>query len=127
MTEADYRALTSLERDILQRLLEADFAGCEQLQEQLEGLRAKQIDDEGSLGFEVKAGAPAPVEHRVPVEAHYSDDDRAGDGAPLVHILLHVREGRLWMLEIYKDDGSPILQSPDPPRMDIWAQTGRAG
>lgn len=56
--------------------------------------------------------APAVVQERVVAEGYYSDEDTGSHDGPQVHVLLHVMEGRLAELEIYKDDGSPIRKGP---------------
>lgn len=45
-------------------------------------------------------------------EGYYSDADACLGEGPHVNVLLHVLEGLLAELEIYKDDGSPIKKSP---------------
>ncbi|MBB4226871.1 hypothetical protein GGD56_000691 [Rhizobium mongolense] len=77
---------------------------------QLLSARVSPIDRQGSLQFRV-VGPAAPVETRVPTEAHYFDGpDR--NGGPAVHLLIHVVEGKLHELEVYKDDGTAITALP---------------
>jgi len=97
-----------MEREVMQRLLAADFPGREELAKQLAECRVRIIDDECSLEFELGAGAkPAMVRQRIPVEAEAVDEDGI-----CVHILLHVVKGFAKELEVYKDNGSPIKQMP---------------
>ena len=65
------------------------------------------IDEYGSLRFDVKTDIKAPVIKRIPVEAETED----ADGVP-IHLLLHVVDGKVAELEVYKDDGSPITKMP---------------
>jgi hypothetical protein len=80
---------------------------------QLDGLSVKTIDQEGSLSLRPSYSAvPAEVQQRVVTEGYYSDEDTSSSEGPRVNVLLHVVEGRLAELEIYKDDGSPIKKAP---------------
>jgi hypothetical protein len=51
----------------------------------------------------------AEVVRRIPVEAEFDDQDGVG-----VHVLLHVLDGYLNELEIYREDSSPLQREPDP-------------
>lgn len=81
------------------RLLETDFPGCEALRGQLLTLRVLPIDGDGSLKLSVTGGDRAPVVRRVPVEAEMADVD----GVP-IHVLLHVVDGCLDELEVFRED-----------------------
>lgn len=94
---------------VVEKLLSADFAGRDELVIQLKEAMVMRIDANGSLRFRGD-GPFANVAERVAVEGFYCDDVN-GRGA-LVHLLLHVVDGRLHELEIYKEDGSPILIDP---------------
>jgi hypothetical protein len=48
----------------------------------------------------------------VPVTAIFDD----ADGIP-IYLLLHVVERKLWELEIYKADGSKIMNRPTPKKL----------
>jgi hypothetical protein len=113
--EQHFREPTSTEAEVMQRLLDADFPGKEEIAEQLAGCRVRIIDDEGSLEFEPSdAGRPAKVEKRIPVEADAVDEDGIH-----VHFLLHVVKGFAKELEVYKDDGTPIRRMPSPDDLEI--------
>ena len=103
----EFRSQTEWERALFSRLLERPFPGNAQLAEQLQNALVRQIDDEGSLGIQVRQPAKAEVFHRIPVEAECEDSD----GIKL-HLLLHVVNGVAEELEIYKEDGSPINMLP---------------
>lgn len=108
------RKMTNREAEILDRILEQLPSDREVLREQAARAKVHVIDQEGSLRFLV-ADTARPAEHiaeRVPVTA-ISDD---ADGMP-VYILLHLIAGRLWELEVYKADGSPIIDPPAPDKL----------
>lgn len=77
---------------------------------QVESASVARIDSDGSLQFRT-VGPNAPVLQRVPVEGRYSDGAHTALG-PAVNLLLHVVNGRLHELEVYKDDGSVITVCP---------------
>jgi len=103
-----YQALSKNERAILERLLEADFPGREQIRQQINNSLVTIIDECGSLRFDVTSDIKAPVIKRIPIEAETNDSDGV-----LIHLLLHVVDGKVAELEIYKDDSSPITQMPN--------------
>ncbi len=114
--ESQWRPLEEHERAILERLLECEFPGRDELRQQAKSVRAKLIDeyddDHNSLALSVHSPILADTEYRVPVEGEYLD----ADGVPIC-ILLHVVDGRLNELEIFKADGSTIK---NPPRPDLF-------
>ena len=112
LREEKFRPLAGSEEIILRALLERDFPGHSELLQQLRGLQAKRVDAEGSLQFLVASDVRASVNRGVVVEARYADADTQGESGAHVNILLHVNEGKLSILEFYKDDGSMILQAP---------------
>lgn len=105
MTVSTFRELTTQERELLYRLLEEPFPGQAEIKLQLTHAQVRQIDPDGSLEFRVSSGPNATVTDRVPVVAEYDDDD----GVP-VQILLHVVDGKISELDIWKGDGSPIRE-----------------
>jgi hypothetical protein len=108
--ESDLRPLNNAERAILARLLEGIFPGREPLLTQSLGITGRRIDTNGSLALH--PGGPSPkadVVRRVPVEAEFED----GDGV-IVHVLLHVLDGYLNELEIFRED-SAAVQHVAPP------------
>ncbi len=72
--------------------------------------------ESNTLLFQVnRALAPhAAVTWRVPIEAEGND----ADGMPFA-ILLHVLDGYLSELEIYRMDGKPFLDYPQPSNLRI--------
>lgn len=106
-SEGVLREPTLSEYQLLGRLVSSGFAGSDQLAEQLPGLLVSNIDSDGSLRLRPVRGGAADVVRRIPVEATYAD---AGGG--LVHVLLHVIDGQLDELEIYREDSGPVSVGP---------------
>lgn len=104
-----WRDLTKNERQLIELLLTKDFPGVEALRNQLETAKASAIDSAGSVQFRV-SGPLAEVQTRVPTEGCYFDTEGV-DHRPSVNVLMHVVEGKLHELEVYKDDGSAIETS----------------
>lgn len=117
MIDTDFRPLSDLERQTLAKLFELEFVGREQLQAQIPHATVQTIDN-GNLQFKVDERAPAAqVEGGPIVEARYSEDGEvslAGGLKAYVHVVLHIRHGRLYLLEVYKDDFSPLMKPLDP-------------
>lgn len=110
------RHLSKLERLVLAKLLSVDFPGKDQLNEQLHDVRVKRIDEQGSLELLPIRPAPiAAVEQRVPVEAEMLDKDGV-----TIHVLLHVVDGFLKELEIYRDDSNPLERGLSPEELDVF-------
>ena len=103
----NFRELTGRERGLVQQLTQLDFTGAAQIREQLEACQARTIDAEGSFELRVKRRPPARVFFRVPVELHARDSDGAG-----IHVLLHVVDGIVREIEVYKDTSAPITAWP---------------
>jgi hypothetical protein len=57
---------------------------------------------------------PAVVERRIPVEAELKDADGV-----TIHVLLHVLDGLLNELEVYRDDSGPIQRQISPEELDL--------
>ena len=109
----DYRQPSAAELAILSKLLESDFPGRGRLSEQLHGLQVKTIDEEGSLSLRVAPHlVPADLQKRIVAEGYYTDADASPADLLHVHVLLHVVDGFLAEMEIYKDDGSAIIKPP---------------
>lgn len=110
-----FRKPSPAEVEIMQKLLSADFPGKETIARQLADSRVRVIDNEGSL--EIEPSGPverAAVTKRVPVEAEAADEDGV-----IVHLLLHVNDGFVKEIEVYKDDGSPIKRMPLPGSLEV--------
>ncbi len=101
-------------RGVFARLFADDFPGRAALVEQLRTCRVRTIteyaDEYGSVEIQVDPAAPrAKVVGRVPVEAEWIDIDSVP-----VYWLLHVVDGVMEELEVYKADGYPVRGKPRP-------------
>ena len=105
--QAQFRKPTKEEQTLLQRLLEAEFPGKEQLAPMVQDMLVRPIDEAGSLELRTQANTRATVIKRIPVEAEAKDKDGV-----TIHVLLHVVDGRPIELEIFKDDSSRIKYMP---------------
>ncbi len=105
--ESNFRPLEASERELLQGLLAPEFPGREELRRQLDSLLVKRIDEDGSLALQTGPAAPAPVKCRVPTEGQCPDAD-----GTVIHVLLHVANGLMNELEIFKEDSSRVLNPP---------------
>jgi len=114
MKSINYREMTPDERRLLEHLLNVDFPGRGAIWEQISNSLVTEIDENGSLEFKSKIGVKANVNKRIPVEAEFEDTDGVK-----VHLLLHVVNGVVKELEIYKDDGSPINKKPETENITI--------
>ena len=107
-----FRDLDAFEHALMSRLLSASFPGREALAAQARAARVKWLQSPGApaLLFEVAGDIPtADVRRRIPVEAEGLDAD-----GEAVHFLLHVVDGRMVEVEIYRDDGEALLRMPNP-------------
>jgi hypothetical protein len=105
--ESDFRKPTDDELWLLERLLQAEFPGRDELAPMVRSVLVKTIDEYGGLELRTEVSGEAPVVKRIPVEAEAKDEDGFG-----IHALLHVVGGRPVELEIYKDDGSIVKRMP---------------
>jgi quinol monooxygenase YgiN len=134
MNSSSFRNLTDYERSLIGRLLEEDFAGRATLASQIEealvrqldehgclefsvkrDIVVRQLDEHGCLEFSVKRDIVANVKDRIPTEGEFKDTDGVA-----IHVLLHVVKGKVDELEIYKDDGSPVVRMPDPAGLRLF-------
>lgn len=115
MSTFSYRQPTTYERQVIERLLEVNFLGQNVIFEQINSSLVTKIDENGSLKFNVKIRAKANVKQRVPIEAECEDVDGV-----TIHVLLHVVDGIVDELEIYKDDSSLVIKMPDPKDLRLF-------
>jgi hypothetical protein len=112
------RALNDVERAVVGRLLEASFAGVNELRAQLAVARViHEAAEPGdpSIEFAVPKSLPkALVVRRIPVEASFRDLDGV-----VGHVLLHVLDGYADELEVYKEDSSDVLGPVRPEMLKI--------
>jgi hypothetical protein len=104
----DFRPINSSESLLLDKLLSVNFNGQPELIDQTEKALVRTIDENGSLRFSTTSNLMAIVNGRIPVEAQCLDLDNV-----VIHALLHVIDGRIWELEIYRDDSLPEKRSLD--------------
>ncbi|WP_018899768.1 hypothetical protein [Rhizobium sp. 2MFCol3.1] len=120
-----WRPVGVAERALIIHLLGQEFPGRAEILEQLNSLEVMRIGFGSSLKLrsdgpyaEVKdSDAPSSRPNdRIPVEGFYDDviDETKGmlGIAALVRLALHVTGGELSELEIYKENGKPILIDP---------------
>ena len=107
MTTATFRPVTASEKEILSWLLDADSAAKDIVREQLANAVVRPVDTEGSLEFQTSSSQTVPPGPRIRADARYRDRDEV-----YVNLLLHVVDGKVRELEVYKDDGSPVLTRP---------------
>lgn len=96
------------------RLTELEYPGRDVSKRQLEQCQVGLIDEDGSLRVHTTVQEKASVLFSVPVEAVAKDSDGVA-----VHFVLHVVNGLVHELEIYKDDGSPIRSMPPAKELDL--------
>jgi hypothetical protein len=120
--DSTFRPLKTHERELLEKLLEPEFPGRDELRHQLNSVIAKQVFEDGTLDLQCDPGSAAPVKSRVPTEGKCAD----ADGVE-IHVLLHVVDGAMNELEIFKDDGSSILNPPNARALVLFTPYGEAG
>ena len=110
-----WRAPKETEVAQVERLLAEEFPGRDALKRQAESAQVEEIDANGSLYFKTDTRLPvARVVRRIPVEAEVPDRDGV-----LVHVLLHVLDGRLSELEIFREDSRPLIDRPPPDKWEM--------
>ena len=110
--DVSYRPLKTHERELIERLLEPDFPGRDELRRQPDAITAKQILEDGTLALQCGPCKRAPVKRRVATEGECRDADGG-----LIQVLLHVVDGVLNELEILKvgpTEGAKIINPPAP-------------
>lgn len=94
---------------MLAALLSTDFSGREAVAEQVAVASVCEIDDNGSLEFAPSDKPPAEVVRRIPVEAELDDSDGV-----TIHVLLHVVDGLVKEMEVYRDDSGRVQRALAP-------------
>jgi len=112
--ETKFRKPTDEEQALLNRLLEAEFPGRGELAPLLHRVLVRTIDEDGGLELQSQVEGKAPVVKRVPVEAEGKDEDGA-----VVHMLLHVVDGRPVELEFYRDGTGTVKKMPPPSAFEL--------
>lgn len=112
--ESRFRRASPRQKRHLGRLLEAEFPGRKEIVRQVRYAKVRQLDENGSLEFYVPRGSSAQVKRRIPVEGQFCDADGV-----MIHMLLHVVDGMVEELEIYKDDSSLVTELPLPKELEL--------
>ena len=112
--ETEFREPTMREQALLNRLLDAEFPGKKELAPLLGQVLVKTIDEDGGLELQSQVEGKAPVVQRVPVEAEAKDEDGV-----VIHMLLHVVEGRPVELEFFREDTASIKMMPPPSDFEL--------
>ncbi len=110
-----FRQLDASEMGLLEKLLAREFPGRDALRLQLSSVSARQIDENGSLELRTGENIEADIEIGCPTEGTCEDSD---DG--VIAVLLHVKNGRMHLLEIFKEDGSEILRPPKAENLAVY-------
>ena len=116
-----YRMLSNWERNLIRRLLSSPFPGRDELLNQVENVVASPmhedgtlLDENGSLYLRSSSTVKASVKNRVPTEGEVIDVDGV-----IIHYLLHVVDGRIEQLEIFKEDLSKVSRQPNPEDINV--------
>lgn len=109
----NFRELAPHECSIIRKILAADPSGAE-FGERIERRRVAPLDDYGSLAFEASATAEGGRVQKFKAEAQVTDRDGID-----IHVLLFRRGEELFELQVYKDDGSPILHPIEVDRLEL--------
>jgi hypothetical protein len=107
--EADFRRPSDKERSLLERLLEAEFPGRDELAPMLRNVLVRNIDEDGGLELRTEVEGKASVVKRIPVEAEAKDIDGV-----VIHMLLHVVNGKPVELEFFREDKENVKEIPSP-------------
>ena len=107
MVEQAFRPLFKHERALIEKLLEPEFAGRDELRAQLQTITGRPLLDDGTfIQLRCDSNVRAPVRNRVPTEGTCQDTD-----GETIDVLLHVVDGLMYQLEILKY-GGPIRKWP---------------
>ena len=102
------------ERALIDRLLRDEFPGREALCLQADRVKVATIDADGSLALITSSPVKADVISRIPTEAYGPDLDGA-----TVYILLHVVDGKMVELEVYRGDAKTVMQVPSAQEIEV--------
>lgn len=114
--DAQFRTPMEWERALLERLLQAEFPGRDELAQMIRDILVRTIDEDGGLELQSQVKGRALVIQRVPVEGEARDEDGL-----VIHVLLHVVEGKPVELEIYKNGAARIKRFPPPSEFELIA------
>ena len=103
--------LTAEEKKYFLILLEKQFPGSENLRLQLSGA---EVDPSIIIQVDRARIPKADVKQRIPVEAKGLDADGS-----TINFLLHVVDGYMTELEIFRSDGHQVQSLPGPESLEI--------
>jgi hypothetical protein len=81
---------------------------------QAEQALCRTLDESGSLELLYEGPIHAVVARRIPTEAEALDSD-----GTVIHYLLHVSEGKIHELEIFREDSLPTQRRPAPEELSL--------
>ncbi|MGZ4478851.1 MAG: hypothetical protein ACXVW2_09565 [Nocardioidaceae bacterium] len=91
---------------IIVRLLDADVPAVPELRAQLDGALVRQVHNDGTIAIQVPSHAPA-AEFSGEIPAWTLDDDLMQ-----IIFILHVGDGRIKGLEMFRGDSDLLQMSP---------------
>jgi hypothetical protein len=113
--ETSFRPLDANEMGLLGKLLSREFPGRDALRLQLSSVTGRKIDNDGSLELSSEESNLVEMLIGCPTEGTCADVDGG-----LIGVLLHVKNGKLHQLEIFKEDGSEILRAPNAEALAVY-------
>lgn len=104
------RNLSKDEKFLLLHLLSVSFPGCKELQQQIEKTQVLyECENCSTIELVVdSSAAKAQVKRRIPVEGESIDEDGIK-----IHFLIHVINGYLSEVEIFREDSARIQKKPE--------------
>jgi len=106
--DSEFRPLNTREKELLEKLLEPEFEGRDELRSQLGLATAKQVLEDGTLDLHCDPGSPVSTAHGLVAEGILKDADGMN-----ISVLLHVdRDGFMHELEMLKYGPAPIINAP---------------
>jgi hypothetical protein len=108
------RSPTEYEKALFKRMLETDFHGRDVVRRQLEACQVTTVLSDGTIKIHTPIKDRAPVRFRVPVDAYGNDSD-----GMRIDILLHVVDGIVVELEIYKIGSNLIRTMPAVESLEV--------
>ena len=105
------RNISPSEFALINRLLSTPFPGSAELRMQLASpdLRVTSMGEIIRINFVTRPSGYAKTKYQVPIEASSNDLDGME-----MSVMLHVVEGLLYELEVYRVDGEGISRMPTP-------------
>lgn len=118
------RSLNVLEQQIVEKLLAGVPELEKPLRQQLISARVEHTDDPGVILFHDVNSSLSVSAPRVPVEAATQPVGRP----ETINVLLHLREGRLFMLECYRNDsGCFSIEDINVDELEVFARAQKKG